>query len=83
MVPRATTTTPSGRFDQYMFPYLQRDLDGGNARPRTAPSSCWRLSSSACNRDSDLYPGMQQGDNGQSIVLGGMTPDGRDGYNLL
>ena len=37
----------------------------------------------ACNRDSDLYPGMQQGDNGQSIVLGGMTPDGQDGYNLL
>ena len=26
---------------------------------------------------------MQQGDNGQSIVLGGMTPDGRDGYNML
>ena len=37
----------------------------------------------SCNRDSDLYPGMQQGDNGQSIVLGGMTPDGRDGYNML
>src|SRR5699024_8536452 len=26
---------------------------------------------------------MQQGDNGQSDVLGGMTPDGADGYNLL
>ena len=24
----------------------------------------------ACNKDSDLYPGMQQGDNGQSMVLG-------------
>ena len=35
------------------------------------------------NRDSDLYPGMQQGDNGQSLVLGGKNPDGTDSYNLL
>ena len=26
---------------------------------------------------------MQQGDNGQSIVLGGMTVDGKEGYNIL
>lgn len=37
----------------------------------------------SCNRDSDLYPGMQQGDNGQSMALGGMKPDGSDGYNPL
>ena len=35
------------------------------------------------NRDSDLYPGMQQGDNGQSLVLGGLDPDGSDSYNIL
>ncbi|MBI5833960.1 MAG: pyruvate formate-lyase, partial [Armatimonadetes bacterium] len=35
------------------------------------------------NRDSDLYPGVQQGDNGQSVMLGGTTPDGRDGVNPL
>ena len=35
------------------------------------------------NRDSDLYPGMQQGDNGQSIVLGGLNIDGKDCFNLL
>lgn len=31
------------------------------------------------NKDSDLYVGQQQGDNGQSLVLGGKqkTPDGR------
>ena len=33
--------------------------------------------------DSDLYPGMQQGDNGQSMVLGGLTPDGKDGFSRL
>ena len=71
-----------GRFDQYMMPYLQADLDAG----RETEESAFELLEAfflACNRDSDLYPGMQQGDNGQSIVLGGVTPDGRDGYNLL
>lgn len=71
-----------GRFDQYMFPYLAADLDAG----RETEDSAFELLEAfflSCNRDSDLYPGMQQGDNGQSIVLGGMTPDGRNGYNLL
>lgn len=71
-----------GRFDQYMMPYLQADLAAG----RETEESAFELLEAfflACNRDSDLYPGMQQGDNGQSIVLGGMTPDGRDGYSLL
>ena len=71
-----------GRFDQYMMPYLQADLDAG----RETRESAFELLEAfflSCNRDSDLYTGMQQGDNGQSIVLGGMTPDGKDGYNLL
>ena len=71
-----------GRFDQYMYPYLAADLESG----RETQESAFELLCAfflACNRDSDLYPGMQQGDNGQSIVLGGMTPDGRDGFNLL
>ena len=71
-----------GRFDQYMMPYLESDLAAG----RETRESAFELLEAfflSCNRDSDLYPGMQQGDNGQSIVLGGMTPDGRDGYNLL
>lgn len=71
-----------GRFDQYMMPYLRADLETG----RLDEAGAMELLEAfflACNRDSDLYPGMQQGDNGQSIVLGGMTPDGRDGYNCL
>ena len=71
-----------GRLDQTLMPYLRRDLDAGTLTQDEA----FELIEAfflACNRDSDLYPGMQQGDNGQSVVLGGMTPDGADGYNLL
>ena len=71
-----------GRFDQYMYPYLKADLEAG----RETEDSAFELLEAfflACNRDSDLYPGMQQGDNGQSMVLGGMLPDGTDGFNLL
>ena len=32
---------------------------------------------------SDLYVGMQQGDNGQSMVLGGVDQQGRESFNLL
>ncbi len=71
-----------GRFDQYMMPYLRGDIE---AKRETRESAFELLEAFflSCNRDSDLYPGMQQGDNGQSMVLGGMTPDGQDGYNLL
>lgn len=71
-----------GRFDQYMMPYLAADLAAGieTAESALELTEAFFLS---CNRDSDLYPGMQQGDNGQSMVLGGMTRDGKDGFNLL
>ena len=71
-----------GRFDQYMRPYLDRDLEEG----RETRESAYQLVKAfflVCNRDSDLYPGMQQGDNGQSLMLGGVTKDGEDGTNLL
>ncbi len=71
-----------GRFDQYMLPYLAADLHAGSLTQDEAFELLCAFFLS-CNRDSDLYPGMQQGDNGQSMVLGGMTPDGKDGYNLL
>ena len=71
-----------GRFDQYMLPWLTADLDSGR-ETRESALELLEAFFLSCNRDSDLYPGMQQGDNGQSIVLGGMTPDGSDGYNIL
>ena len=35
------------------------------------------------NKDSDLYVGVQQGDNGQSLVLGGIDENGVEVFNLL
>ncbi len=71
-----------GRFDQYMYPYYRHDLDAGLITKEDALDLITEFFL-ACNRDSDLYTGMQQGDNGQSMVLAGMTHDGGDGYNDL
>jgi hypothetical protein len=71
-----------GRFDQYMFPYLKKDLDVGNLDYDSAFELLEEFFLTF-NRDSDLYPGMQQGDNGQSMVLGGINKAGDNSYNLL
>ena len=71
-----------GRFDQYMWPYLQADLEAGRLDEAAALDLVEEFFLSF-NRDSDLYPGVQQGDNGQSLVLGGFGPGGEDGFNLL
>lgn len=71
-----------GRFDQYMYPYLKADLDAG----RLDYDSAFELLEEffiSFNKDSDLYPGVQQGDNGQSMVLGGMDKEGNDAFNIL
>lgn len=71
-----------GRFDQYMYKYLKRDMENGLLDYESALELLEEFFLTF-NRDSDLYPGMQQGDNGQSMVLGGLNQDGSDGYNLL
>lgn len=71
-----------GRFDQYMYPYFKKDMDAGIYTEETALELLEEFFLTF-NRDSDLYPGMQQGDNGQSMVLGGKDPNGRDCYNKL
>lgn len=71
-----------GRFDQYMYPYFKQDMDAGLYTEDSILELIEEFFLSF-NRDSDLYPGMQQGDNGQSMVLGGKNPDGTDSYNLL
>jgi len=71
-----------GRFDQYMYPYYKADIDSG----RLTKDEAYELLLSfflSCNKDSDLYPGMQQGDNGQSIVLGGRDTNGNTLFNEL
>lgn len=71
-----------GRFDQYMYPYFLKDMEQGIYSRETALELLEEFFLTF-NRDSDLYPGMQQGDNGQSMVLGGKNPDGSDCYNEL
>ena len=71
-----------GRFDQYMFKYLKKDLDDGVLDYDSAFELLEEFFISF-NKDSDLYPGMQQGDNGQSLVLGGIDENGNDAFNLL
>jgi formate C-acetyltransferase len=71
-----------GRFDQYMWPYLQSDLQVGML---TVPEAEELLAEFfiGLNKDSDLFPGVQQGDNGQSLTLGGVKPDGSLAVNEL
>ncbi len=71
-----------GRFDQYMYPWYQQDVENGTLDEEAALELLEEFFISL-NRDSDLYTGMQQGDNGQSMVLGGLNPDGTDSFNAL
>ena len=59
-----------GRFDQYMWPYLEKELADHTLTEDRALELLEDFFLSF-NRDSDLYPGVQQGDNGQSMMLGG------------
>ena len=72
-----------GRFDKYMMPYLEADLAAG----RITEDEAYELLLDfflSFNIDSDMYTGIQQGDNGQSMMLGGTDPDtGSEIYNML
>lgn len=71
-----------GRFDQYMYPYYIQDIENGVLTKEEAFDLLEEFFL-ACNKDSDLYPGMQQGDNGQSLVLGGRSLSGEYLFNDL
>ena len=71
-----------GRFDQYMYPYFKADMESGKLDRERALSLIKDFFLSF-NKDSDLYVGVQQGDNGQSMVLGGTDAEGRDCFNEL
>ncbi len=71
-----------GRFDKYIYPYLKADIEKGIYTPDTALELLEDFFLSF-NKDSDIYVGVQQGDNGQSMMLGGIDEDGNDIYNLL
>ena len=71
-----------GRIDQYLYPFYKSDIESGGL-DRGGAFELLEEFFLACNRDSDLYVGMQQGDNGQSVVLGGRNPEGKSMYNEL
>lgn len=71
-----------GRFDQYLYPYYEKDIREGRMTKEEALELLEEFFLTL-NRDSDLYTGMQQGDNGQSMVLGGKNPDGSESFHEL
>lgn len=72
-----------GRMDQYLWPFYRDDLKAGRLTREAARDLLAEFFISL-NRDSDLYPGVQQGDNGQSVMLGGCKPeDGSSAVNDL
>ena len=71
-----------GRFDQYLYPYFAADLAAGRLTEESALELIEEFFL-ACNRDSDLYIGVQQGDNGQSLMLGGVDKAGKNAFNAL
>ncbi|MBQ9783564.1 MAG: pyruvate formate-lyase, partial [Clostridia bacterium] len=70
-----------GRFDQYMLPYYKADIARGIRREELLETL--EMLFISLNIDGDLYFGVQQGDNGQSMVLGGYDEHGNDGFNDL
>ncbi len=72
---------PMGRFDQYMKPYYDLSLAAGATEEELLELT--ELFFIALNFDTDLYIGLQKGDNGQSIVLGGCDRAGNDAFNDL
>ncbi len=71
-----------GRFDRYIYPYLKADMDKGIYTYETALELLEDFFLSF-NKDSDLYTGVQQGDNGQSMMLGGVDENGNEVFNTL
>lgn len=67
-----------GRFDKYMGPYYEADKARYTDEELLALLRDFFLS---FNVDSDMYPGVQQGDNGQSMVLGGIDETGADVFS--
>lgn len=70
-----------GRFDQYMYKYYRHDIEKGMSRDELL--EIIELYFISLNLDTDTYYGVQQGDNGQSLVLGGFDIDGNYMFNEL
>lgn len=72
---------PLGRFDVYMKPYYDASVASGTENAELLELT--ELFFIAMNFDTDLYFGIQKGDNGQSLVLGGIDAAGNDVFSSL
>lgn len=71
-----------GRMDQYLYPFYKKDIASGLITRKDAYNLLCEFFISL-NKDSDLYRGVQQGDNGQTVMLGGCKADGSSAVNDL
>lgn len=69
-----------GRIDKYLYPFLKHDLDNKTITLDEAYELYVEFFMSL-NKDNDIYPGIQPGDNGQSLMLGGLLIDGSYLFN--
>lgn len=68
-----------GRFDQYMYEFYEHDKAAGVSEDELLETV--ELFFITLNFDSDMYRGIQKGDNGQSMVLGGYDENGNYNFN--
>ncbi len=78
----AVTLQGLGRMDQYLEPYYTRDLAEGRL-DRAGAGELLAEFFMMLNRDGDLYGMAQQGDDGESLMLGGSRRNGSGGCNDL
>ena len=71
-----------GRMDQYLEPFYRRDLASGRLTRSDAGELLAEFFIFA-NRDNDVYGMVQQGDDGESLMLGGCRRDGSSAVNDL
>lgn len=71
-----------GRIDQYLIDLYRKDVENNKITVEKAKEYISEFFISL-NRDTDLYFGIQQGDNGQSMMLGGVKKDGSSAINEL
>ncbi len=76
-----------GRFDQYMYPYLKKDLEEQTITERFAQEliDCIWIKFNDLNkaRDADSAEGFAGYSLFQNLIVGGQTEDGLDGTNIL
>ena len=70
-----------GRFDQYLYPFYINEKNAGRSDEEILELIEEFFIS--INYDTDLYHGLQLGDNGQSMVLGGFDEAGNSMFNDL